>query len=170
MKRLLMATVTMAVVSGTAYAMPGDGFHGMMGGPGPGPAEGMLRVLMRLDLTDDQKHEVALILSKHRDEGKENREAFRKAMEALRSATEAEVFDEEAVRGAYKGVSAAGEEMAVHGAKVIAELRGVLTPEQRSVLEEHKTARQEKRRGRREQRASFLDEWIDMYSKAEAPQ
>jgi Spy/CpxP family protein refolding chaperone len=128
----------------------------------------MLRLLIRLDLTDSQKHEAALILAKHRDEGKEEMEAMRKAMEALRAAMEAEL-DEEAVREVFKGVAAAGEEMAVHGAKVVAELKGILTPEQRSVLEEHRVARQEKRRGRKEHRASFLDEWIDMHSKVEEP-
>jgi Spy/CpxP family protein refolding chaperone len=60
--------------------------------------------------------------------------------------------------------------MAVHGAKLVAELRGILTPEQKAMLEERKAHRQAKRRGRREHRSSFLDEWIDMYSKVQEPQ
>jgi Spy/CpxP family protein refolding chaperone len=169
MKRLLMATVTMVAISGTAYAMPGHGMHGM-GGPGARFGEGILRLLIKLDLTDSQKHEAALILGTYRDDGKEKADALRKAMEALRTASEADVFDEEAVRAAFEGVSAAGEEMAVHGAKLVAELRGILTPEQKAMIEERKAARQEKRKGRRERRSSFMDEWIDMYSKVEAPQ
>jgi Spy/CpxP family protein refolding chaperone len=169
MRRLLVATVTMAVISGTAYAMPG---HGMPGFPGPGSgfAEAMLRALLRLDLTDSQKHEAALILARYREEGREKAAAMRKAMEALRGATEADVFDEAGVRNACKGMAAAGEEMAVHAAKVVAELRGILTPEQKAALEEFKAARHERREGRREHRASFLDEWIEMYSKAEETQ
>jgi len=169
MKRLLMATVTMVAISGTAYAMPGHGMHGM-GGPGAGFGEGVLKLLVKLDLTDSQKHEAALILAKYRDEGKEKGDALRKAMEALRAASEASVFDEDAVRTAFEGVAAEGEEMAVHGAKLVAELRGILTPEQKAMLEERKAHRQEKRKGRREHRSSFLDEWIDMYSKVEEPQ
>ena len=169
MKRLLMATVTMVAISGTAYAMPGHGMHGM-GGPGAGFGEGVLRLLVKLALTESQKHEAALILAKYRDEGKEKGDALRKAMEALRAASEASVFDEEAVRTAFEGVAAEGEEMAVHGAKLVAELRGILTPEQKAMLEERKAARQEKRGGRKERRSSFLDEWIDMYSKVQEPQ
>jgi len=169
MKRLLIATVTMVAISGTVYAMPGHDMHGM-GGPGPGFGEGLLKLLIKLDLTDSQKHEAALILGKYRDDGKEKADALRKAMEALRTASEVDVFDEAKVRAAFEGVSAAGEEMAVHGAKLAAELRGILTPEQKAMIEERKADRQEKRRGRWERRSSFLDEWIEMYSKADAPQ
>ena len=124
MKRLLIAAVTMALISGTAYAMPGRGMHGM-GGPGAHFGEGLLRALIKLDLTDAQKHDVALTLSKYRDEGKLRRDALRNAFEGLRGTVEADPIDEDAIRAAFKGVAAAGEEMAVHGAKVIAELRGV---------------------------------------------
>ena len=167
MKRLLMATVTMAFISGTAYAMPGHGIPGM-GGAGSYSGEGLLKALIRLDLTDAQKHEAALILAKSRDEGKETREALRSAMEALRKATETDAFDEDAVRTAFKGVATAGEEMAVHVAKLVAELKGILTPEQRAALEEFRAARHEKHKGRMENRTSSLDEWIETHS--EEPQ
>ena len=159
MKKLLMATVTMAVISGTAYAMPG------VGGPGAHFGQGLLKALIRLDLTDAQKHEAALILGKHRDEGKEKRNALRSAMERLRAATDTEPFDENTVRAAFRGVATAGEEMAVHAAKLIAELRGILTSEQKADFEEHKAAWLEKHEGRRENRTSFLDEWIEVHSK-----
>ena len=175
MKRLLFATVTMALISGTAHAMPGHGLPGMggpgahfgppgMGGPGAHFGQGILRALLSLDLTDAQKHEAALILSKYRDEGKERRAALRTAMEELRGTTEADPFDEEAIRAAFQGVAGAGEEMAVHGAKLAAELRGILTPEQKESLEGHRAARHGKRKGQRENRTTFLDEWIETHS------
>jgi protein CpxP len=163
MKRLLFATVTMALVSGTAYAMPGHGMPGM-GGPGAHFGQGLLKALLDLDLSDAQKHEAALILSKYRDEGLARRDALRTAMEALRGTAEADPFDEEAIRAAFKGVAGAGEEMAVHGAKLVAELKGILTPEQKESLEEHRAARHEKRNGRMGNRVSFLDEWIETHS------
>ena len=163
MKRLLFATVTMALISGTAYAMPGHGMPGM-GDPGAHFSQGLLRALLNLDLTEAQKHEAALILSKYRDEGQERRDALRTAMEELRGIAEADPFDEEAIRAAFKGVAGAGEEMAVHGAKLVAELKGILTPEQKESLREHGTARHEKRRGRMGNRTSFLDEWIETHS------
>jgi Spy/CpxP family protein refolding chaperone len=55
--------------------------------------------------------------------------------------------------------------MAVHGAKLVAELKGILTPEQKEALEEHRAARHEKRKGRMENRPSFLDDWIETHSK-----
>ena len=163
MKRLLFATVTMALISGTAFAMPGHGMPGM-GGPGAQFGQGLLRALLNLDLADAQKHEAALILSKYRDEGQERRAALRTAMEDLRGTAEADPFDEEAIRAAFKGVAGAGEEMAVHGAKLVAELKGILTPEQKESLEEHRAARHGKREGRMENRTSFLDEWIETNS------
>jgi Spy/CpxP family protein refolding chaperone len=163
MKKLLFATVTMALICGTAYAMPGHGMPGM-GGPGAHFGQGILRALLNLDLTDAQKHEAALILSKYRDEGQERRATLRTAMEDLRGTAEADPFDEEAIRAAFKGVAGAGEEMAVHGAKLVAELKGILTPEQKESLEEHRAARHEKRKGRKGNRVSFLDEWIDTHS------
>ena len=164
MQKLLFATVTMALVSGTAYAMPGHGRHGMEG-PGAHFGQAVLRALLDLELTDAQKHEAALILSKYRDEGRARRDALRSAMEVLRETTEADPFNEEAVRSAYSGVADAGEELAVHGARLVAELKGILTPEQKEALEEHRTARRAKRKGRMENRTTFLDEWIDTHSK-----
>lgn len=159
MARLLTAMVMTAAIAGTAYAMPGHG------GPGAHFGQGMLRALLKLDLTDVQKHEAAVILAKYREEGKAKRNTLRKAMEDLRGASEAEPLDEEAIRATFKGVAAAGEEMAVHGAKLVAELKGILTPAQQASLEELRAARQKNRGGRMNNRTSFLDEWIDMHSK-----
>ena len=135
-----------------------------MGGPGAHFGQGLLRALLNLDLTAAQKHEAALILSKYRDDGQARRDALRTAVEELRGTAEADPFDEEAIRAAFKGVSGAGEEMAVHGAKLVAELKGILTPKQKESLEEHRTARHEKRKGRMGNRISFMDEWIITHS------
>jgi Spy/CpxP family protein refolding chaperone len=135
-----------------------------MGGPGAHFGQGLLRALLNLDLTDAQKHEAALILSKYRDDGQARRDALRTAVEELRGTAEADPFDEEAIRAAFKGVSGAGEEMAVHGAKLVAELKSILTPEQKESLEEYRAARHERRKGRRGNRVSFMDEWIITHS------
>ena len=164
MKRLVLTTVMVAAIAGAAYAMPGMGGPGM-GGPGAHLGEGLMRVLIRLDLTDAQKHEAALILLRYRDEGKERRAALRTAMKELRETSETEPFNEEAIRTAYRGVAAAGEEMAVHGAQLAAELKGILTPEQRASLEAFKAARHGRHGGGLGHRITLLDEWIDLHSK-----
>jgi Spy/CpxP family protein refolding chaperone len=157
------------MIAGTTYAMPKGGMS-RLGGPGFAIGEGLFRFLTGLDLTEPQKHEAALILGRYREEGREKAEMLRAAMEGLRAASQGEKPDEDAIRTAFKEVAASGEEMAVHGAKVIAELKGILTQEQRAALEEQRAHRLEKRRARREHGTSFLDEWIEVYSKYEESQ
>ena len=164
MKRLLTAMVMTAAITGTAYSMPGQDMPGM-GGPGAHFGQRLLRGLLALDLTEAQKHEAALILAKYREEGRARRDALRQAVEELRETAEAEPFDEAAFRTAFKGMAAAGEEVAVHGAGLAAELKAILTPEQKASLEGLKAARQKHRKGRMKNRTPFLDEWIDMHSK-----
>jgi len=165
MKRLLMAMAMTALITGPAYAVPGHGGPGMGGGSDAHFGQRLLTVLLELDLTDAQKHDAAVILAKHRQQGRAQLGALREAMENLRRTSEGEPFNEEAIRAAFKGVAAAGEEVAVHRARLAAELKGILTPEQKASLEGLKAARQKHRKGRMKNRTSFLDEWIDMHSK-----
>ena len=159
MKRFLTATIVAALLSGTAFAMPGP----CMGGHGMGSHPGIFRALMRLDLTDSQKHEIALALKKHREEVMEQADAMHNAREGLRQASEAEELDEARVRKAYEAVATAGEEMAVRRARIHAELRGILTPEQWQVLQKNRDEKRERMKSRREHKPRSLDEWIEEY-------
>lgn len=165
MKKLLLATIMIATVSATAYAMPERGMPGW-GGPDPYFSGGMLRGLTRLDLTDSQKGEVARILGSNREAGRQRCDAMRHAMEALQGATKAEVFNEDRVRAAFREVAAAGEEMAVHRARLAAELKGILTSEQKAALEERRIDRKQRRGGGWERGfCPLLEERIDRRSR-----
>ena len=166
MKKVLIAMLAAAVLSGTVSAMAEPGGQGR-GGHGFGHHNGLFKALIRLDLNDLQKHEIALVLKKYWEAGKEKHEAMHQAREGLRVASDMEVVDETAVREAFKAVAAAGEEMAVHKALLVAELRGVLTPEQQEVLREHRHGMGKRMKSRMAQGGGFLDEWIEVHSNKE---
>ena len=104
MKRLLFATVTMALISGTAYAMPGHAVPGM-GGPGAHFGHGLSQ-----DPARPRPHTRSTRLpSSSRSTGmraRGMRHAFDSHGRAARD--EADPFDEEAIRAAFKGVAGAG--------------------------------------------------------------
>jgi Spy/CpxP family protein refolding chaperone len=80
---------------------------------------------------------------------------------ALRQATEAEPFDENAVRTASSGLGAVMADQAVLRAKVRAEVMQILTPEQRAKAAELRTRadqRMQQRRQRLEQRRQPLNQ------------
>ena len=94
--------------------------------------------------------------------GKEKAEAMHGSMQGLMEASEAEVFDETAVRRAYKAVATAGEEMAVHRAAFVAELRDILNPEQWQEFLEIRDARLERKETRQERNPRFIDQWLEI--------
>jgi Spy/CpxP family protein refolding chaperone len=163
MKRLIIATMVVATTVGTVYAMPRGGMPGGEG-PGFGPRGGLIRALQQLDLSEAQKREVALIVERHREEGREKADALHEALEGLRGISEATPIDEDAIREAFGPVAAAGEEMAVHRARLIAELRQVLTPEQWETLKEQRGSGLERMKERRNRRSRVLDDWVKAYS------
>jgi Spy/CpxP family protein refolding chaperone len=67
--------------------------------------------------------------------------------ETMFDAIFAEEFNEEKVREAFRESSEAREDMAVQKAKMIAEIKTILDPEQVELLMERKTQIMEKRRG-----------------------
>lgn len=161
MKKYLAAILVTIMLSGTAFAMPGwcmkdKGCHGR------GLHHGPIHALKQLDLSDAQKHEIAVVFVKHREQGKEKAEAMHRSRQGLMEASEAEVFDETAVRQAYKAVATAGEEMAVHRAVFVAELRGILSPEQWQDFQEFNDARQERMGNRKEHNPRFIDRWLEI--------
>ena len=135
-----------------------------MGEHAMGMRHGFIKALIHLDLTAEQKHEIALELKKNREDNKVKFEAMRQAMESLREATGKEVFDEAGVREAYQAVTAAGQEIALQKARITAELKSLLTPEQLENLAAHKADMGKHRKARRKHRPQLLDEWIDLHS------
>jgi Spy/CpxP family protein refolding chaperone len=163
MKKVILAVMVTSVLAGTAFAMRGKdlppvGFHGV------GPGKAMLGALKRLNLTDSQKHEIALVLQEHREEARGTKDAMQQALEELRATAEAGEWDEAVIRQAFQPVAAAAEEVAVQMTGLVAELREILTPEQQEMLEKYRDGMLEKMNSRRERRQFLLDEWIEDYT------
>lgn len=107
-----------------------------------------MNLFMDLNLSDAQKNQVQAIITKYRDQRKDMRDEVRQTMrDTMFDAIFAEEFKEENVREAFRKSSEAREDMVVQKAKMIAEIKTILDPEQVELLKERKTQMMEKRRG-----------------------
>ena len=124
------------------------------GAAGLTPREAIGRTIVRLNLSDAQKREVAKVLASHK-------EAARTAFERVRASDAA---DEAAVRQAFRALAAAGEEAVVVKGRIMAEVRQKLTPEQLRIFREGRDVVAEKVRERVETARSLMQEWIDAHA------
>lgn len=155
MKRNIKLAMALAVsmifaLSVTAYA----GKHGKGGPHGKG---GMMGFPFLQSLSEDQKPKVAEIFAKYKDEMDQRRDASAAAMEKVADAVHADTFNEADIRQAFKEASAAKEEMVVLRAKILSEIKPLLTPEQIAKMKERK----ERMKDRRECRDSMAEDWIE---------
>ncbi len=160
MKKILYAVLTLAILVGSAYAVaagPGPGGH--MHGP-----EGLLKAVLSLKLTDAQKHDVAVILKNHRAQFETNAQAMGEAFKGVREVMRSDPGNEQLVRQASRKVAAAGEEMAVLRGKVVAELKAVLTPEQRKLWEDQTEPLPGHFKERLHAGRELVNEWIDAHA------
>ncbi|MBL0716404.1 MAG: Spy/CpxP family protein refolding chaperone [Desulfosarcina sp.] len=133
----------------------GPGGHGGYGG-----GFGGLKLLMQLDLTDAQKARILAMLPRYRAEKDARQEelyAMRKRVQAL---MEADTYNEDEVRQAFREMAPLMEDMAVGRAQFMFDIKSVLTPEQIAFIKD-KHANQQRRRGEhRKIRESMLDTWL----------
>ena len=148
-KRLTMALVLVIVLAGafaaTAGVFPGHHRRGGMGFRLMG-----LKTFIELNLSDSPKSHVLNILEKYQRERQDTLDSLLKTRKHLSTVIHAEGFNEGDVRRAYQQVSSIEEELFVSRAKIMAELRSVLNPEQIELLRERRAQRIEKMRGRLE--------------------
>ena len=167
MRRLFFAVFASMVLAATAYAWAGE--------KGCAPHEGktgfgdnIAKIILKLDLTDAQKREIATILKDHRPGAKEKGKALCEAMKQLHDISYTDGANETAVKQAYAAVATAGEAMALKKAMVTSQLKKVLTPEQLKKLDLEREAMiakvKEKIEGKFEEHRGKLDEWIDKHA------
>jgi Spy/CpxP family protein refolding chaperone len=139
------------ILTGTLLAT-GEKFSKCRSGFGMhrGMHQGMMgmNMFMDLNLSDTQKDQVQAIITKYRDQRENTADELRQTMrETMFNAIFAEEFNEEKVREAFRKSSEAREDMVVQKAKMIAEIKTILDPEQVELLKERKTQMMEKGRG-----------------------
>lgn len=124
---LAAATLLVGAVAVTAVAWAGAAR----------PAPPALReAIARLDLSTAQVQELKTILRSHAPELEAEATALLAARDRLFAAVHANPADERAIRSAASAVGAAEGNLAVTRAHVVAEARGVLTPEQQAEAQE----------------------------------
>ncbi|HOI94014.1 MAG TPA: Spy/CpxP family protein refolding chaperone [Syntrophobacter fumaroxidans] len=164
MKKIALVSIlvlfTMASV-GATVAAAGPRGHG--GGGGHGGC--MLGTLLSLNLSEAQKHDVAVIMKSNRDEFRTVVGQMREAKKALFDRINAEPLDEEAIRQAVRQLAAVGEQAAVMRGRVLSEIKAVLTPEQRAALADKRVRFGAMFEGRGHRGNFLLDDWIDKYGK-----
>ena len=164
MKRLSALLAILFLFGVTAWGAQ-EGAYSPESGRGGHGGPHMVKALERLNLSPEQKHAVAGILKNTREEAKKDFEAMKQAHQSLREVTDKTPGDEAAVKAAYKPVAAAGEQLALHHAKVKAQIDAVLTPEQRTQAQKEHEEFKGKIKEHFEKGHADLDKWIDENSK-----
>ncbi len=125
---------------------------------------GILKTLAQLDLTDSQKQQIAGILKQHRAEIRSATDPLVDARKQLFETVHADSFNEQAVRDACRKVAGCQEQMAVTRARLISELKTILTPEQKNVIQEARARVLEQLPARLDNVRDMVDTWLDKHS------
>ena len=125
-----------------------------------------IRVLMQLDLSQDQKQTIYDILQKHQDEQQATRLSIKKHRQELTDLASDGNFDEDKARQAFQKSVPVMEEAFILRARIKSEIIAVLTPEQLEELQEIRSANANRRHGRKskEFRNAMLETWLLMDS------
>ncbi len=107
---------------------PGGGFRG-----GPGPRDGLGPMARDLNLTDDQKAQIKKITDSFEASAKELRDQLRTLHQSEPDPMSG-TFDEAAVRAAAEARAKVQVELEVIHAKMMSQIAGVLTAEQKAQL------------------------------------
>jgi Spy/CpxP family protein refolding chaperone len=140
MKSRNAGTVILALfmVFALAYSAQARPFGPGFGNGAPGGALGGLQTMLALKLTDAQQQRMSSIIASYQDQRRDLWTQMREARRNIREVLNATSFDEAKAREAYQSASVIREEMFISGAKMMAELKSVLTPEQLNQLKERR--------------------------------
>jgi len=133
--KALLIIALVAVPAGLACGFHGGFNHGGMKGHfGHG-----LKMFDELELTDVQKKEIAGIVSEYRDELQPMVDTAFEKHDVIKDLVHQQNFDELTLRQAHQDLSKQKEDILVTFAKMIHEIRPVLTPEQITKIEDFHT-------------------------------
>jgi len=107
-----------------------------------------LKALLELKLSDSQQEQMKNIISKYEDQREGLRDKMMEARKNIWTVLKAETFDEGNARNAFRAAAQVKEELFVLRAKMMSELKAVLTPEQLELVKERRAQRFERKRER----------------------
>jgi Spy/CpxP family protein refolding chaperone len=117
------------------HGMTGSGLHG-------------LKTMIQLNLSDAQKSQILDIIEKYENERQSLKRSLREARRQCASVLENEPFNEAEVRNALRQAAPIKEELLVTRLKMMAEVKTVLTPEQRQLFKNLRGKRFERLKAR----------------------
>ena len=142
--------ISMVLIGGVALAQ----MHGMGFGPAP------LHALMELGLSDAQKAQIAEILTTSKAERETARQKHEEVMEMLAPVLEADTFDEENIRAAFKQASGLMEDVMAIKARIAHQIQAVLTDAQQQSLKEQREKGIERMKRHAEFEENLLSTWL----------
>ena len=131
---------------------------------GEGRLMQLLKTLIDLDLSADQKHQIAEIVREQRSQAlRASQQDAQVARAELQQAAQADSPDSKVLETAAVKLGQAEKDLAVARARLYQRVRTVLTDEQRTQLDR----RREQMRKQMEQRANSVQELVDLWSSRE---
>ena len=122
-------------------------------------------MVLTLNLTDAQKHDVAVLLKKYESKFEAGMTAMHEAFKTLGDVMHKDPGNEQMVREACRKLASASEELAVLRGKELAETKALLTPAQLKLLEEQTPPPPpEQKKDRINPMKALVDEWINAHA------
>ena len=132
----VVAAVSMAfALAFAAEARPFGPKRGMKSGLGG------LKGFLELKLSGAQQEEMMNIINKYQPKSEVLRSRMMESRRNLKAVLRAEPFNEGVARKAFREASATREDILVLRAKMMSEMKAVLTPEQKQLVEERRSQR-----------------------------
>ena len=118
-------------------------------------------VLRQLHYSDSQKQQIHDILRKYYEDSSKVTDQLAQSRLAKFNAVNAESYDEAAIRAACRQVAAGEESVAVLQAKVISQVRPILTPDQQAELKAFRERKQQEMLDRLSVQRERPGSWIE---------
>lgn len=147
---LLTALVGTLALGGTALARPGGG-HGHRG-HGGGPAARFVKMIERLDLTEEQEVRAVRLRRQLRKERKALRPQMQQARKTMMAEMAKDTPNASAIEAAMDRMAALRQQQAKRSLAAVLELHATLTPAQKAKLREHLERMDKKMDERRERK------------------
>jgi Spy/CpxP family protein refolding chaperone len=160
------ALLFLALALASVQARPFHAHHSWDGEEPLHGRGGIAKLMARLDLSEDQKRDLAAILKEHRKELGTLATDLAKSRKAIRDSVLADDSSDAAIHEAVQEAALKGEQLAVLVAQIVREVRTkkVLSPEQMERLLALGEKRALKMTRFVESRLAHLDEWIEAHS------
>ena len=143
-KQLLSVWIGMILILAVASAAAAGRFGRSGQVPFTGKGIMGLKTFIELNLTENQKADALNIIDGFAAFRDSKKEAMQQARVNMKAVMQAEAFDEQLAREAFRQTTGIREDLFVQRAKMMAELKAILTPEQLELLELKRAQRQAK--------------------------